>query len=137
MQAVDLTSMNPLSLTPCRDESTAMIAKFEASMYSAQLMLDARELSSMSFLWRSVLGQSIRDIYGGNSNQRGEVIRWLATPDFLIVCEYAEVEPDCMREQLASLIAMPRDLSRKYGKMLRDRVVGTKVMVSPVNLSSE
>lgn len=106
-----------------------MIDKFESNMCSARLMPDARELTSISFLWRSVLAQAVRDIYAGKVNERAEVIRWLKTTDFETVCEYADVEASSMREQIAYLAAMPQELSRKYGKKLRDKIVGYAVSV--------
>lgn len=51
------------------------------------------------------------------------MIRWLDTEDFEIICEYAEVEPVLMREQIASLCRLPLPLARKYGKLLRTFVM--------------
>jgi hypothetical protein len=73
-------------------------------------------------LWRSVLGQAIRDTYEGHTGNRSEVIRWLKTNDFEIVCDFAHVDADQMREQIATLITLPIPLAKKYGRILRMRV---------------
>lgn len=81
------------------------------------------ELPSISLMWRAVLGQAIRDIYGGSDMERAEVIRWMRTKDFETVCDYACVEHRQMMDQMASLVAMPCILARKYGKLLREHVM--------------
>lgn len=81
-------------------------------------------LSSESLLWRACLGQAIRDLYSHDTRIRQEVIEWLVTPDFEEVCDYADVEPGGMREQLYNLARMPVALARKYGDDLRRKVVG-------------
>lgn len=81
------------------------------------------DLPHMAFLWRSVLAQSIKDIYSGETGPRLEVIRWLKTRDFETVCDLAHVEYQSMREQMASLLAMPEPLARKYGKLLIAKVI--------------
>lgn len=74
-------------------------------------------------LWRAVLGQAIRDTYEGQQSARSEVIRWLKTKDFETVCDYAHVEPAQMQEQIATLLTLPIPLAKKYGRMLRLRVM--------------
>ena len=69
------------------------------------------------------MGQAIRDVYQGDIAERAEVIRWLRSNDFVVVCEYAHAEPEQMRQQIAALCELPISLAKKYGKMLRDKVV--------------
>lgn len=86
------------------------------------LMGKPNELPPASLLWRAVLGQAIRDVYR-NDNARREVIIWLKSKDFDEVCDYAEVEPMQMKEQIAALCRLPLPLAKKYGKKLRDHVM--------------
>ncbi len=83
----------------------------------------AHDLSASSLMWRAVLAQSVRDIYGEEPKQRLDVIRWLKSRDFETVCDFAHVEVISMRQQMAALVALPIPLARKYGKILRDRIM--------------
>ena len=76
-----------------------------------------------SLLWRSCLGQCIRDLSSTNPREREDVLEWMASEDFAIVCEYAEVDPEQMKEQMSALAAMPLILARKYGHMLKVAVM--------------
>ena len=80
-------------------------------------------VADYSLLWRAVLAQAVRDTYCGGTGPRGEIIRWLKTKDFEIVCEFADVEPTSMREQIATLLTIPEPLAQKYGKLLRDKIM--------------
>lgn len=74
-------------------------------------------------LWRSVLAQAVRDIYDKDERVRRDALRWVLTRDFVTVCDYAFVEPDTMKTQLANLANMPLALARKYGTMLRSEII--------------
>lgn len=100
-----------------------MMTEIDATPKKNPLISPARDLSQDQLLWRAVLAQSVRDIYGGEMKPRLEVIRWLKTKDFDTVCDCAEVEITSMREQLAALTALPVPLARKYGKLLRDKIM--------------
>lgn len=76
-----------------------------------------------SLLWRAVLAQAIRDIYDLNENVRKEALRWIMSPDFQIVCDYAFVDPEDMKEQMANLSTLSRSLAKKYGSLLRSEVL--------------
>jgi hypothetical protein len=71
-----------------------------------------------------VLGQAIKDVYDTRERVRTETIAWLGTPDFEAVCHFADVEPDQMRNQMASLANLSRGLAMKYGQLLRMQVEG-------------
>ncbi len=103
--------------------SSILLTLEETKPLPRKMMESAKDLSSANAMWRSVLAQAIRDIYGSDLSPRLEVIRWLQTKDFETVCEFAHVEPMSMREQLMALIELPTDLARKYGKLLRDKVM--------------
>lgn len=68
-------------------------------------------------LWRACLSQAVRDIYG-EDRDRADVLVWIGSKDFLTVCDFADVEPDSIREQILNLASMPRLLAKKYGQML-------------------
>jgi hypothetical protein len=79
-------------------------------------------LSSVSRLWRGVIGQGVRDIYEGNLKARSEVFVWLVSDDFDTVCDLADIHPHDMREQIMALSDLPISLAKKYGRLLRDRI---------------
>lgn len=81
------------------------------------------ELPSESRLWRNVLGQCVRDIYDGDQTTRQEVFFWIASKDFETVCDYAEVHSDDIREELMALSALPNALAKKFGRMLREKII--------------
>ena len=69
------------------------------------------------------MGQAIRDVYEGNPNARLEVMHWLKSKDFEIVCDFAYVDADQMMEQIATLLTLPLPLAKKYGRILRLKVM--------------
>lgn len=80
-------------------------------------------IEAESLLWRHVLSQAVRDIYDRDVRIREEAMRWVLSPDFLTVCDFAFVEPDSMKEQIANLAMMPMILALKFGPQLRDYIV--------------
>lgn len=83
----------------------------------------SNDLNGEGYLWRCVLAQAVRDLYCGEPKHRTEAIRWIASKDFVTVCDFANVEPNDMREQLKDLAGLPEMLARKYGKLLRDKIM--------------
>ncbi len=84
------------------------------------------ELSSECRLWRSVLGQSIRDIYEGKAQARNDVFTWMRSNDFVTVCDFAEVQPDNMRQEMLNLAALPVMTAKHYGRRLREQIIGVE-----------
>jgi hypothetical protein len=74
-------------------------------------------------MWRAVLSQAIKDLYGTSGRDRIETIRWLKSDDFPTVCDFANVEAESMRIQLLNIANMPFPLALKYGKQLSDLVM--------------
>lgn len=71
-----------------------------------------------------MLGQAIRDTYDASLiNNRRDIIRWLKTEDFFTVCDMADVEATQMQEQIATLCTLSIPLAKKYGRILRMRVM--------------
>jgi len=81
-----------------------------------------QEQSSASKLWRSVLGQGIRDLYEGNEKCRRDVFLWMISTDFDVVCDFASVHPEDMKEQMVTLSELPIGLAKKFGRQLRAKV---------------
>lgn len=81
------------------------------------------EIPTESLLWRAVLSQAIRDIYDSNERIRKAALRWILTPDFQTVCDYAFVEPESLKGQLANLAMLPRELAIKFGRELRSGII--------------
>lgn len=118
------TLTNTKSSTSFKDVSTETTDKSDAKPFRAMSIPSAHELQSASLLWRAVLGQAIRDTYDLSlMNNRRDIIRWLKTPDFFTVCDMADVEATQMQEQIATLCTLSIPLAKKYGRMLRMRVM--------------
>lgn len=120
--AGDPISTKALSSTLSSNGSTGTIDRSGQRRSSEGLIGSPQELASASKLWRSVLGQSVRDLYEGDPKHRKEVFVWLASNDFVTVCDLADVHAPDMREQLAALASLPEQLSKKYGRLLRAKI---------------
>lgn len=82
-------------------------------------------IEAESQLWRSVLCQAIHDIYDRDERVRKEALMWVLSRDFITVCDFAFVEPDSMKEQIASLVGLPLSLARKYGGQLKSSITSS------------
>lgn len=80
-------------------------------------------MTEESYLWRACLGQAVRDLYG-DDRDRADVLLWITTPDFLTVCDFADVEPASIRDQILNLSMMSKPLAKKYGQALSKEIVG-------------
>lgn len=110
------------SSTPCKAASTETTVRLEPKRSPEGLIGTPQEQSSVSKLWRSVLGQSVRDLYEGNERCRRDVFVWMVSPDFEVVCDFANVHPRDMLEQLTALSELPAALAKKYGRQLRAKI---------------
>lgn len=131
MDQSDPTSTKVLSSTVSKAAHMATTDKSKRRKLSGGLIGETHELSSESALWRAVIAQSIRDIYraekvGGEMTlpYRMEVVEWINSPDYEVVCHLAFVDPVFMKEQIENLLAMPRRLAMKYAIPLCDRLTG-------------
>jgi hypothetical protein len=70
-----------------------------------------------------VIGQAVRDIYDGDEKSRAEVFIWLSGGDFDTVCDLANVHTVDMREQMTALADLPHSLAKKYGRLLREKII--------------
>ena len=85
----------------------------------------AGDVTSEEYMWRAVVGQSIRDMYLGDEKLREEILRWLTTEDFEVVCGMASIPYFDVKKQILNLSQMSSKLSRKYGRILYAQVMGT------------
>jgi hypothetical protein len=53
---------------------------------------------------------------------RREVLVWIHTKDFGVVCDNASVPAFDLKEQFIALSGMPLSLARKYGTILREKL---------------
>lgn len=84
-------------------------------------------IESESNLWRAVLCQAVRDVYSPDARVRDETLRWVLSRDFLTVCDFALVEPDSMKEQLANLANLSATLAHRYGVELQQLIAKNEV----------
>ena len=62
-------------------------------------------------------------MYEGDQTTRQEVFFWMASRDFETVCDYAEVHAQDIRNELMALSALPNTLAKKFGRMLREKII--------------
>ncbi len=57
-------------------------------------------------LWNAVIVQAINDLFHGSDKERRDSFRWIFenNPDFRRVCDYAKVDPMCLRQNVFSRI---------------------------------
>ena len=69
------------------------------------------------------MGQAIRDVYEGDERLRHQIYMWVRSKDFLTVCDFAFVHPHDMREQISALMELSPNLAKKYGRLLREKII--------------
>jgi hypothetical protein len=134
------TSMSRSSSMRCKDVSTKTTGKSAANtsdgastpkiqeqkLKSSRVTIQTTdELPEEAALWRAVIAQAIRDLYDCTVSAprlRREVLTWITTPDFEVVCLNASVPAYDLREQIASLSTLPPSLAKKYGQLLRRKI---------------
>jgi hypothetical protein len=146
MLRADQTSMNRSSLIASKGKSTGTTGKSEANMSggvstkktqgrkstsvpslkASRVTIQATdELPEEAALWRAVIAQAIRDMYDctvAAPRLRREVLLWISSDDFEVVCLNASVPAFDVREQIASLSTLPPSLAKKYGQLLRRKI---------------
>ena len=57
-------------------------------------------------LWNAVIVQAINDLFHGSDKERRDSFRWIFenNSDFKCVCDYAKVDPMCLRQNVFSKI---------------------------------
>ena len=57
-------------------------------------------------LWNAVIVQAIEDLFRGNDKERRDSFRWIFenNADFRNVCDYAGIDPMCLRQNVFSRI---------------------------------
>ena len=64
------------------------------------------ELTAMRILWRACIAQSLRDLICVNVEDALDAAQWIGSPDFIEVCDHADVEPAWLEEKVRSALAM-------------------------------
>ncbi len=57
-------------------------------------------------LWNAVIALAVEDLFHGSDKERRDSFRWIFenNPDFRNVCDYAGVDPMCLRQNVFSRI---------------------------------
>ena len=57
-------------------------------------------------LWNAVIALAVEDLFHGSDKERRDSFRWIFenNPDFRNVCDYAKVDPMCLRQKVFSRI---------------------------------
>ena len=71
-----------------------MTGRSKSSIYSGGWTEATPEQLSECRLWRSVITQSISDLSKSDVRRRQEVIDWVGSKDFVLVCNLALVNPE-------------------------------------------
>lgn len=80
-----------------------------------------QEPSSKSTLCRHVILRAIRDAVSGTEAERKDVIRWLASPDFTLICTVANLPPEVWQKRIADLFRQTTGLRVYYAnKMIEE-----------------
>ena len=77
-----------------------MTGKSKKSIYAGGWIEATPEQLSECRLWRAVIAQSIYDLNKPDPKKRDEVVNWMESKDFDLVCSLALVEPDNVRKKL-------------------------------------
>ncbi|CAB4122910.1 hypothetical protein UFOVP28_71 [uncultured Caudovirales phage] len=64
------------------------------------------ELTAMRILWRACIAQAIRDLICVNVEDALDSAQWIGSPDFIEVCDSADVEPDWLEEKIRKAMAL-------------------------------
>lgn len=83
-----------------------------------------QEPSSKSTLCKHVILRAIKDAVSGTEAERKDVIRWLASPDFPLICGVAGVPPDIWRHRIAELFRQTTGLRVYYANKMIDELRG-------------
>lgn len=95
----------------------------DTRLWTGGLIGKPDEIDNEALLWRAVLGQAVRDICDKNERVKREVLMWMKTTDFDTICDLANVHADSMSEQLYALADLAPSLAKKYGQILRSKIV--------------
>lgn len=77
-----------------------MTGKSKKSIYGGGWTERTPEQLSECRLWRAVIAQSIYDLNKPDVRKRTEVIDWMDSEDFELVCSLAQLEPTSVRKKM-------------------------------------
>ena len=77
------------------------------------------ELMSECRLWKYVMCQAISDLYLGSPKQKLSVAQWIATQDFIDVCDMAELNSSKIKPHLHKIATSKPVVARYLGERLK------------------
>lgn len=120
----ETTSTPRQSSTRSKAVSTKTTGNSENTMSSGRLLMtDPHAYNVVYTVWRACAAQAVRDAYLGNVKEMTEVAEWIGTNDFHFVCTAAEIDEDMLAEELRNLMILPPSLRKKYGRLLREKIL--------------
>lgn len=97
-----------------------MTDRSKKSTYSGVSINSHPELSSEFRLWRAVVSQAISDVYLDNPRHKLEVLEWLETDDFEVVCDLADLNADFVAKSIRNIAESKPAIARFYGRKVKD-----------------
>lgn len=99
-----------------------MTGKSNASSSSGVSTPKDQEPTSGYMLHRRVLSQAVKDAARGSEKEQAEVVRWLVSDDFPLICKGAGVKPEEWKVRIAELFRSPPGLRLYYAKKMIDEL---------------
>lgn len=90
------------------------------SAYEGLMHLNGTALSNERILWLHVVAQLLIDVTSKRKDIKGDVVEWMATEDFEIVCDMAGLDPVYMH-RLFSALGRDRNKKRAFKKAMEFR----------------
>lgn len=92
----------------------------EQSSYASMMHLHGTSMSQEQILWLHVLAQLLLDVTSKQKQIKRDVVDWMASEDFEIVCGMAGVNPIYMH-RLFTVLAGDRNKKRAFKKAMEFR----------------
>ena len=74
-------------------------------------------------LWRAVVSQAISDAYLDKTGTlRDEVLEWMESEDFEIVCDLAFINPDGLKKNINRIVDMNRSEAKHVGRQMKELI---------------
>ena len=70
-------------------------------------------------LWKYVICQAISDSYLGTEREKISVLKWVKSPDFINVCDLAELNADRLKDHFKIILNSKPVVARYLGEKLR------------------
>lgn len=90
------------------------------SAYEGLMHLNGTSLSNERILWLHVIAQLLIDVTSKRKDIKGEVIEWMSSEDFEVVCGMAGLDPVYMH-RLFTTLGRDRNKKRAFKKAMEFR----------------